>query len=65
MQNALPSQVVNWAIEQKCVKKLEEQMDMLGIPFRVYEVQARVQGDDGTNVNNQVDIIGWYVFQKG
>ena len=42
MQNVLPSQVVNWAIEQKCVKKLEEQMDILGIPFR-YEVQD----DDG------------------
>ena len=43
MQNVLPSQVVNWAIEQKCVKKLEEQMDTLGIPFWVYEVQD----DDG------------------
>ena len=36
------SQVVNWAIEQKIIKKLEAEMENLEIPFEVYEVQ----GDD-------------------
>ena len=36
-------QVVNWAIQQKAEKRLEEAMERLGIPFAIYEVQ----GDDG------------------